>query len=1090
MSGYNVSCMKHRILILYILFAFPWFCGAQEIDPADMGRRAFRVYTDRDGLPQNTIEAIVKDAQGYLWVGTSDGAVRYDGHRWKIYDMPHQTFSNFIRFILVSADGSIWFGTDGAGVSQWKDGHWKTFDQNTGLPSNQIRCLLEGSDGTLWAGTYGGGLAYLRSGKWNVYNKSNGLPGNQVSSLLETLSPDGNPVLWVGTLDGGLGRLEKDGRWTTYNRETGLAGNEVRSLAETVSSSGASVIWAACYGGGLSRLEHGNWQTYDAMSGLPGNEVTTLLAEKKDALWVGTNSGLVQIQGGRRMIYTTRLGLPSDVILSMCFTGPGNGPRTLWIGTTRGLARLQSNQWIAFDTSTGLPNNGISSILETTSPDGNGNYYIGTFGGGLARWENGNWSVINQESGLPDDLVYSLLETKGMDGARELWVGTYGSGLARWKNGKWMIYNTGNGLPNNGILSLMETKEEDGSSNVWVGTYGGGLARFRNDQWTVFDTKSGLPNNSVLCLLETMDADGGKSLWAGTYGGGLARLQRGSWTVYNTRSGLPNDSVFCLHKSGNTLWIGTYGGGIAGTDLGSKDLRWKTYSSNTNPALPNNSIYQIREDARGRLYLFTNKGITRLTPRRPSPEDPAEYSVYTFTTENGLPSNECNFGSSFVDHKGRIWAGTINGAVLFDPSQEVEDVSPKPLLMESPVKEILAYNENNLSFEYSLLSYFRESDTRYRIQLVGLDPQPSAWIPETKKEYTTLPSGQYVFQVWGMDYAGNLSGPLKTYFRIKPAPWRTWWAYALYVIALAGVMVLAVHLRLRTAHRRAEALEAVVKQRTAELGEKLEELKVSEHRALESEQTAREANQAKSQFLANMSHELRTPLNAIIGYSEMLQEEASELNQQALVPDLVKIQAAGKHLLSLINDILDLSKIEAGKMELFYETFELPPLVQDVVTMIEPLIHKNSNRLDTRFSDSLGSIRADMTRVRQILFNLLSNSCKFTNKGVIRLEVERTSDEIVFRVSDTGIGMTPEQLAKLFQPFTQAEASTSKKFGGTGIGLTISRRLCQMMGGDIRVESEYGKGTTFVVQLPTTSGTENLLRPDSSSDSQHPSMKV
>jgi len=235
-------------------------------------------------------------------------------------------------------------------------------------------------------------------------------------------------------------------------------------------------------------------------------------------------------------------------------------------------------------------------------------------------------------------------------------------------------------------------------------------------------------------------------------------------------------------------------------------------------------------------------------------------------------------------------------------------------------------------------------------------------------------------------------------------------------------------------------------------------------------EAAEEANRAKSAFLANMSHELRTPLNAIIGYSEMLQEEAADLGQEGLTPDLQKIQAAGKHLLALINDILDLSKIEAGRMDLFLETFDVALMIQDAAMTIQPLVEKNYNTLAIHCADDLGTMRADLTKVRQSLFNLLSNACKFTAQGTITLAVSReTVDEAVwltFRVADTGIGMTPEQMGKLFQAFVQADASTTRQYGGTGLGLTITQRFCQMMGGDITVESALGQGSTFTIRLP------------------------
>lgn len=252
-----------------------------------------------------------------------------------------------------------------------------------------------------------------------------------------------------------------------------------------------------------------------------------------------------------------------------------------------------------------------------------------------------------------------------------------------------------------------------------------------------------------------------------------------------------------------------------------------------------------------------------------------------------------------------------------------------------------------------------------------------------------------------------------------------------------------------------EHLEELVKERTAQLEKAHDE--------------AIQANRIKSQFLANMSHELRTPLNAIIGYSEMLQEEAEELGEATFVDDLGKISQAGNHLLSLINDILDISKIESGKMEVYVETCGLAGLVQEVVDTVTPLVDKNHNKLEFECID--GEITTDVTKLRQILINLLSNASKFTMTGTISFVVSRQLQDGLwgyeFRVKDTGIGMTAEQIDRLFEPFTQADSSTTRKYGGTGLGLAISQRFCSLLGGSIKVESSLGAGSEFICWLPS-----------------------
>jgi len=257
---------------------------------------------------------------------------------------------------------------------------------------------------------------------------------------------------------------------------------------------------------------------------------------------------------------------------------------------------------------------------------------------------------------------------------------------------------------------------------------------------------------------------------------------------------------------------------------------------------------------------------------------------------------------------------------------------------------------------------------------------------------------------------------------------------------------------------------------TQELEDEVAHRKQTQEELLAAKRAAEDASRAKSVFLANMSHELRTPLNAIIGYSEMIEEEIQDCGRIEKIDDVRKIHSAGRHLLALINDVLDLSKIEAGKMGLHVENFELAGMIQDMVSTFQPAVAKNENTLELHLSESLGEMHADVTKVRQILVNLLSNACKFTEHGTIGMSVDRLEAEgqqwVRFRLSDTGIGISREQEENLFKEFSQADVSIARRYGGTGLGLAISHRFAQMMGGQISVKSEEGKGSVFTVLLP------------------------
>lgn len=1064
---------------------------ARELDPADAGRLAFSHFTDRDGLPQNAIQAMAFDRNGYLWVGTQDGAAFYNGRVWTVVNMPNRTVSNFVRSILVASDDSIWFGRQEGGVSRLKDGGWTTFDDRSVLPDKRVNALLEtrALDGAqvIWVGT-DRGLAQLVGNQWVRFDASSGLPDDRVTSLLETKESDGTSVVWVGT-DKGLARFAR-GEWRNLNGHDGLQHEGITSLLATTGTDGQSFLWTGTTEG-IERftLAGNRWTAFETGAGSPTSTVVSLAETVEPTgervLWVGTDGGgLSRFKSGSWTTFGTREGLSSNSVFSLLPSTGTGVTETLWIGTDGGgLARLPSGGWRSFTTANGLPASSVYCIFETTNADGRAMWF-GTYGAGLARLQNGAWTIFDKSTGMPDNTVFEMLETTLDDGQRVLWAGTKGGGLARFDNGRWIKGEIEKAFGQSTVRHMLATTDETGARVLWVASGSRGLGRLHKNKWTFLDTTNGLPHMSVFELAETVDAEGAHVLWVATGGGGIARYAKNQWKIFDTNNGLPTNSVLSLHVSRASdgrkyLWAGTEGGGLSRLELDRHDeiSQLVTYSDTTTPQLPNNTIYQVREDRSGRIYLSHNKGVTRLTPRNAAAADAtiekvAEYDAYTFTTEDGLPGNEGNGGVSLIDSKGRIWFGTVGGAAVFDPSQELSGRAAKSLYIEHILinekprslagGQQLAHHENHLMFEYALLSFAHEEGTRYRTQLVGLEKEPSVWTIDSKKDFTALPPGDYVFKVWAKDYTGVVTEPAIISFTVKPAWWRTWWAYTLYAGMLVALVFVGVRYRTQSLRRRNALLQDKVDERTRELAEKVVQLE-------ESEQRAYTYAQAKSQFLANMSHEIRTPINGVIGMTSLLLDTPLNLEQRERA-ELVK--RSGDMLLTIINDILDFSKIEAGKLELETIEFELATAIEDVLELVAGKAQARDLELVSFIAPNVPQVlRGDPIRLRQILINLVDNAIKFTAQGevsvCVRL-VEETSDTVALRyeVRDTGIGIEPDVLSNLFMPFTQADNSTTRRYGGTGLGLSIAKQLVELMDGQIGAESKSGEGSTFWFTAP------------------------
>ncbi|MBK8792494.1 MAG: response regulator [Holophaga sp.] len=1042
--------------------------GDSRKDVAETGRPALRVFTDKDGLPQNTVEALAKDRNGYLWVGTQDGAARYNGRSWTSFTMPGPNPRPWIRCILPASDGSLWFGQVLGGVIRLREGVWESFGISEVVSKGQVSCLVERMDGTILAGTDTGVFQWDQRG-WRPMPDPSGQPTGPVRAIHETHEAGRGSTLWIGT-ERGLA-LAGDQHWTWYTSRDGLPSSEIWSLHDSHEKNGRNLLWVGT-ARGLAQWDGQRWLRFGPKDGVPDNVVNQIVEsiapDGSHTLWLATDSGLVFHEKDRWQVLGMDAGFPNRTVRSLLIEAVPGGERTIWAGTFGGLVRLSRGGWTTFDRQTGLPDNVVFTMLESRMNTG---FWLGTLGGGLARFFDGKWERFGPDSSIPDRHILSLLETRSATGHPVLWIGCRSGGILRVENGKTTRYTEADGLPDTWTYSLAEIEGPDGTKEIWAGTRKG-PARFEDDRWRILEGAEEYTWGTVMAIHQGQAPGGGRAVWFATRGQGVFLLQGTRWTHYGEKEGLPDTRVMVIETllDGDRvpwLWVGSLHN-LVRRRLDIKDAKWEPLA-----AFAGQTVYSVLKDGRGRVYVCTHRGVSQLTPRQATVDNLEPFTVRVFTTGDGLPSNGCTQRSAMLDQQGRVWTGTVAGAAMYDPKEERFDRLLKPLYFESiqaggkPMMLNQAFEVDwrkpNARFAFALLNYYREEDTSYQSQLVGLEPEPTPWTREGTREFPSIPPGSYTFSVWARDAFGNASGPVSITFDVLPAPWETWWARVLFLLVVVAAIGGGVWARVRVLRAANLALENRVEARTRQLAEAMGDLELAREEAIK-------ANQAKSFFLATMSHEIRTPLNGIIGMSGALLDMPLNATQRDFSET---IHSSSEGLLAILNEILDFSKVESGRLELETITFDPVAELEECLGLFaETAQRKGLELLGIFESGTPLAVRGDAARFRQVAVNLLGNAVKFTLEGEIRLKLtslaEEGSDQVRLRleVADTGIGIAPDGMDRLFTPFTQAEESTNRRYGGTGLGLSICKRIVEIMGGTIQVESEVGSGSTFICEIP------------------------
>lgn len=736
------------------------------------------------GLPENAVYALVQTDGGYLWVGTEDGLVRFDGIRFKAME--------------AASSGR--------------------------LDSNFVRALYQDSRGDLWIGTYGGGLSRLRGRELVTFTTNEGMASDKIFAILE----DGRGSLWVGT-DAGLNKMTM-GRLSTITTRDGLASDRVFSICE--GHDGA--IWAGTNGGGLSRVKDGKVQSFTTREGLSSDLVRCVVADADGTIWIGTEAGLNRLKEGAITVFTTRDGLPSDWVSALTKDREG----ALWVGTTGGLGRIANGHITSLTAQQGLTSENIRCLYE----DREGSVWIGTYGGGLNRLRDGKFKTISTQEGLSDDLTWAICEDAqgsiwigtggGVNRLRDgridhystadglssdkvvclfadrqgtMWIGTDGGGLNALTNGRFKVYSTRSGLSHDRVSCISEDRQGD----IWIGTLGGGLNRLRGGTFTSYTIKDGLSNNSISFVHE--DRNG--NLWIGT-SGGLNRFENGRFTSSTTSRGRSSELLNSIYEdSDGNLWIGTHGNGLALFREG------KPIFVTTADGLFHDAVYKVLEDGFGTLWLTCNKGVFTVTRKEVLDlVDGKTTRVHctAYGVPDGMRSIECNGGMQgcgLRSHDGRLWIPTIRGVLVIDPGSMTLNRQPPPVLVEELTVDdsqiILGSADvtraidlragiDRYEFHYTALSLVVPERVGFRYMLEGFDRSYVDAGTRRTAYYTRIPPGWYTFRVKACNNDGvwNEIGA-SVRFRVMPLFYQTRWFYPVCLASalLAGWGLYAIRIR-------------------------------------------------------------------------------------------------------------------------------------------------------------------------------------------------------------------------------------------------------------------------------------------------------
>ena len=1024
---------------------------------------------DPNSLSDNRIQSTSTDRHGMIWIGTFNGLNQLDpktGAIRRFYGSkgPDSVSDSWISYTYEDPQYRMWIGTHNRGLNfiQQEDGstqlsfihyvHDPTDPHS--LSDGRVNCVFQDRQGTLWVATeLGLNRLNRETGKFHRIQIDPDHPADKRRNAIFLVFEDQGGRLWLQTSDNRLFRYDRQAETlhpytTDPTNPWSISHDKVSVLYEGPTGT----LWVGTQGGGLNRYlpQRDGFVAYRHDPGNPfslgSDTINDIFEDRWGNLLVGTWLGGLNLHvpatqrfGHHRPNPSKTNGLPNAPITSF-YQAPDAQEWELWLGTEDGLYRLnrQTGEVTAFRHNPG------------------------------------------DESSLSSNIVRTVLGDRGRE-TKVLWVGTMFGGLnvLDVESGRFTRFvhdpSDPGSLPENNIFSTYF----DRSGTLWAGTFDHGLVRYnrKRQSFRHFPPNRGqagaLQQARVTSMLE--DPDG--SFWVGT-DIELHLLDRntGHFTAFDPhRNGLYGIQAMVQADNPHQLWIGAVLGGLHLFDKRSGQSRVFTEKH----GLCHNYVVGLVKDDQGRLWASTGNGLARFNP--------ITERFVNYDIQDGLQGNRFFWTSYFQSQKGELFFGGYRGFNAFHPSQITDDPSPPKVvfsdfklanrsqkpgadsLLKKHVKVVdqiqLNYRQNVFSFAYKGLSFARPDRISYAHKLEGFEEAWNYVGRNQEARFTNLTPGSYKFQVKAANRDGLWSEPATIPLTVTPPPWRTGWFYALEVflgLVLLGFLFWAQRWYLQ--RRRQQEL-----------------MQIDLHRKTREKDMAEAANQSKTRFLANMSHEIRSPLNAIVGFSQILLKRARHQNLSGdFRRYLEHIQNSSENLSELINNILDLSKIEAGKMVLSREDLNLKLLVQGIFHLFKQKAAEKGVHLSYSFDGDLDQpVHSDRTKLNQILVNLTDNAIKFTPAGrKVWLRAERKQNHILLVVGDQGIGIAREKQKSIFQPFEQADTTTTRDFGGTGLGLSISAKMVHLLEGEITVESQPDHGTCFTVTLPFIPGSESQPKRD------------